>query len=225
MNSTDTSIVAVSLPAVALGSPEYPLYGSMFKWYKLKRLAITFLPMNYIDENAGVFFQVQWKRMTDLEDTANIELDDNSKYVGSNILRPITFNFKPPKAVITTFQNTSYNFKDWMPASSSAQNWPISLYYKKRGLATIDWTINVQFFIDFRGSNLINMDTLKFKQIMNTKPEIMHIKFPQNKEVIMEEPPEVDIKKLIEEREKEKKRKEEEQISELNKLIEHNKIE
>jgi len=220
MNSTDNSIVAVSLPSVALGSPEYPLYGSMYKWYKLKRLEITFLPLNYIDENSGVFFQIQWKRMTDLEDTANIELDDNSKYVGSNILQPKTFIFKPPKAVITTFQNTSYNFNSWMPASSSAQTWPISLYYKKRGSANIDWTINVQFFIDFRGSNLINLDSIKINKIMKIKNEIKHFKIAgTNREVLNLEPSEIDLNRAKELREKEEKEKEEKEEKELNDLI------
>jgi len=220
MNTSDNSIVAVSLPSVALGSPEYPLYGSMYKWYKLKRIAITFLPLNYIDVDSGVFFQVQWKRMTDLEDTANIELDDNSKYVGSNILQPTTFIFKPPKAVITTFQNTSYNFKDWMPASSSAQNWPISLYYKKRGLATTDWTINVQFFIDFRGSNLINLDALKIEKIFKMKNEIKHLKIKNsNMEVTNMEPSEANISKIKERKEKEEKEKEKKEEQFYEELI------
>lgn len=227
LNSTDDSIVSVSLPSVALGSPEFPLYGSMYKWYKLKRLEVTFLPLNYIDVNSGVFFQIQWKRMTDLDDTANIERDDNSKYVGANILQPKTFVFKPPKAVITTFQNTSYNFRDWMPSSSSAQNWPISLYYKKKGLATTDWTINVQFYIDFRGSNLINLDATQIKQIFERKTEIKHIKLKSsknNKEDSLAEPQEVDLDKIKEEIRREKKKKEDEEKDKLDKLIEYSKI-
>lgn len=151
---------STSLSIAALGKPEYAMYTSMYKYMKINKIKITFLPINYIDETGGMFFQVQW-RLAANADKYEVPLDDTSKYIGINYDKPKTFSFRPPNVTFTNFQYTAFNFREWLPTYVGYLNLPISIVYTRIGFNTFDYIANVQFYMTFRGSNMIDIDALK----------------------------------------------------------------
>lgn len=158
---------STSLSVAALGKPEYTMYTSMYKYMKINSIKLTFLPINYIDETGGMFFQVQW-RMSNATDKFQVPLDDNSKFIGINYLKPKSFSFRPPNVTFTNFQYTAFNFREWLPTYVGYLNLPISIVYTRIGYNSFQYLVNVQFYMTFRGSNLIDIDSLK-KELDLTK--------------------------------------------------------
>lgn len=157
-NITTGNIAIVSIPYVALRTPEFPLYAALYRWYKINHVDITFLPHNYVDENGGLFFQLQWKLLNSSEDT-DLKSDDTSKFV--SLVQPTfkTFRFKPPRALITNFQYTTYDFSSWIPCSTSATNLPITMIYQIT-TANVEFECNIQVDITFRGAQTVDLNRL-----------------------------------------------------------------
>lgn len=151
-------IGTVSIPYVALRTPEFPLYAALYRWYKINHIDITFLPHNYIDINGGMFFQLRWVSASTNEDT-DLKTDDTSKFV--SLVQPTfkTFRFKPPRALITNFQYTTFDFSSWIPCSTSATNLPISLVFQITA-SNIDFECNIQVDITFRGAQTVDLNRL-----------------------------------------------------------------
>jgi len=89
----------------------------------------------------------------------HLKTDDTSKFV--SLVQPTfkTFRFKPPRALITNFQYTTYDFSSWIPCSTSAVNLPISLIYQITANNVV-FECNVQVSITFRGAQTVDLSRL-----------------------------------------------------------------
>jgi hypothetical protein len=157
-NTGKDAVGIASIPYIALRTPEFPLYASLYRWYKINHIDITFFPHSYIDTNGGMFFQLQWKLLNSSEDT-DLKSDDTSKFV--SLVQPTfkTFRFKPPRALITNFQYTTYDFSSWIPCSTSATNLPITMIYQITA-DNIEFECNIQVNITFRGAQTVDLSRL-----------------------------------------------------------------